>query len=229
MAAFSIRCDSPVLVAEFTQPHAILSWSLTRPGFTIATSVAWLHVHDDDLPLGVDPARLLTDRMAAAGLQDAIPLMTSRDVRRHHVAQALAGLGADAVTATCLATVGLGNAARIGTSPAPHGGAGTINILVHVDRPLAQGALVETISIAAQARTVALTDLAWSPYGAVVTGTGTDCIVIAAPPGADAEQFAGLHTNIGAAVGRAVYDAVHSGSRAWITEQQPPTKIARTA
>lgn len=225
MTAFSIRCDSPVLVAEFAQPHAILSWSLTRPGFTVASRVAWLHVRDDDLPLGVDPARLLTDRMAKAGLQDAVPLMTSRDIRRHHVAQATAG----PATATCLATVGLGNATRIGARPAPHHGAGTINLLVHVDRPLSPGALVETISIAAQGRTVALTDLAWSPHGAVVTGTGTDCIVIAAPPGADAEQFAGLHTNIGAAIGRAVHDAVLSGGRAWISEQQRPANIARNA
>lgn len=217
MKAISIRCDGAILLAEFARPHAILSWSLTRPGFTMAGGVAWLHVRNDDLPLGVDPAVVLRDRMAAAGLQDAVHLMTSRDVRRHHVAEASVG----PATATCLATVGLGNAGRIGAAPAPRAGAGTINLLVHVDRPLSRAAFVETISMAAQARTVAVVDLGWRPRGEVVTGTGTDCIVVAAPPGNRAERFAGLHTDIGAAVGRAVYDAVHIGGTAWVAEQAP--------
>ncbi|MDQ2634100.1 MAG: adenosylcobinamide amidohydrolase [Pseudomonadota bacterium] len=219
MKALSIRCDSPILIAEFGQPQAMLSWSLTRPGFTTANSVAWLHVRDDDLPLGIDPVRLLRERMSAAGLEDAVHLMTSRDIRNHHLAEASAG----PATATCLATVGLGNAGRVGATPSPHGGAGTINLLVHVDRPLSQAALVEAISIAAQARTVAVVDLGWKPHGEVATGTGTDCIVVAAPAsmraGMRAEQFAGLHTDVGAAVGRAVYDAVFLGGNIWVAEQ----------
>jgi len=215
MKAFSIRCDSPILIAEFTQPHAMLSWSLTRPGFTSASSVAWLHVRDDDLPLGLDPVQFLRDRMSAAGLDDAVHLMTSRDIRKYHGAEASAGFA----TASSLATVGLGNATRIGSAPVLHERAGTVNLLVHVNRPLSQAAFVETISIAAQARTVALIDCRWRPRGEVVTGTGTDCIVVAAPPGNPKEQFAGLHTDIGTAVGRAAYDAVTFGAKAWIAEQ----------
>ncbi len=214
MKAFSIRCDNPVLVAQFERPHAMLSWSLTRPGFAVASRVAWLYVRNDDLPLGLDPVRFLKERMSSMGLDDAVHLMTSRDIRKHHVAEASAG----PATATCLATVGLGNAARVGTAPTPHECGGTINLLVHVDRPLSQAAFVEAISIATQARTVALVDQEWKPHGEFVTGTGTDCIVVAAPPGDPEEQFAGLHTDIGAAVGRAAYDAVMLGAKAWIAE-----------
>ena len=214
MKAFSIRCDSPILVAEFERPQAMLSWSLTRPGFTVAGSVAWLHVRDDDLALDVDPIRFLNDRMAKAGLEDAVHLMTSRDVRKNHAAEASVG----SATASCLATAGLGNAERIGTAPTAHTSAGTINVLVHVDRPLSQAAFVETISIAAEARTVAVVDLAWKPRGDIVTGTGTDCIVVAAPPGDREERFAGLHTDVGAAVGRAVRDAVALAAKTWIVE-----------
>jgi adenosylcobinamide amidohydrolase len=78
---------------------------------------------------------------------------------------------------------------------------------------------VETISIAAQARTVAVIDAGWKPHGKIVSGTGTDCIVVASAPGNQEEQFAGLHTDIGAAVGRAVHDAVALGAKAWIAEQ----------
>jgi adenosylcobinamide amidohydrolase len=195
----------------------MLSWSLTRPGFTSANNVAWLYVRDDDLPLGLDPVQFLKDRMSATGLDDAVHLMTSRDIRKHHVAEASVGLA----TATCLATVGLGNATRIGSAPVPHERAGTVNLLVHVNLPLSQAAFVETVSIAAQARTVALVELEWKPHGEVVTGTGTDCIVVAAPAGNPKEQFAGLHTDIGSAVGRAAYDAITFGAKAWIAEQPP--------
>ena len=214
-SAFSVRCGDGFLVAGFARDHAILSWSLTRPGFTRARRVAWLHVRDAELSLERDPADLLEARMAAAGLEDVVHLMTSRDVRHHHVGRACVG---NAV-ATCLATVGLGNAVRIGAPPHAHRGAGTINLLVHVDRPLSGAALVETISIAAQARTVAIVDLDWKPRGEVVTGTGTDCIVVATPLGSPTEQFAGLHTDVGVAVGRAVHAAVAAGGKLWIEEQ----------
>lgn len=214
--AFSVRCADRILVATFARTHLALSWSLTRPGFTQIRHVAWLHVRDDELSVDRDPAVLLEERMAAAGLQDAVHLMTSRDVRQHHMARACVGNA----TATCLATVGLGNAVRIGAPPHRCRGAGTINILVHVDRPLSAAALIETISIAAQARTVAIVDLAWKPQGEVVTGTGTDCIVVASPADAPAEQFAGLHTDVGVAVGRAVHQAVARGGKVWIGEQE---------
>lgn len=192
----------------------MLSWSLTRPGFVIASSVAWLHVRDDDLPLDVDPALFLEKRMAAEGHGNAVHLMTSRDVRNHHTAQAVSG----AVGAACLATVGLGNAGRVGEHPATNASVGTINLLAHVDRPLSSAAMIEAISIATQARTAAVIDLDWRPNGIAVTGTGTDCIVVAAPCDDGGEKFAGLHTDVGAALGRAVYDAVRQGGHVWIRE-----------
>lgn len=214
MAAFSISCAGPFLVAEFAEPQAMLSWSLTRPGFATSRKVAWLQVWNDDLPIDVDPAVLLKTRMAAAGHGDAVHLMTSRDVLHHHLTEAASG----SVKAACLATVGLGNAGTVGAGPATTAPFGTINLLVHVDRPLASGAMIEAISIATQARTAAVIDLDWRRDGRPVTGTGTDCIVVAAPHG-EGEQFAGLHTDIGAALGRAVYDAVHQGGLVWVGEQ----------
>ncbi|PWB84546.1 MAG: hypothetical protein C3F11_00765 [Methylocystaceae bacterium] len=46
-------------------------------------------------------------------------------------------------------------------------------------------------------------------------GTGTDRIVIAAPQGDGVEYCVGLHTDIGEAIGRAVYDAAFEGARTW--------------
>ncbi|WP_245444962.1 adenosylcobinamide amidohydrolase [Pseudaminobacter soli (ex Li et al. 2025)] len=205
----------PFLVAEFASPQAMLSWSLTRPGFVTSRKVAWLEVRNADLPLDVDPIALLETKMAEVGHEDAVHLMTSRTVRKHHFAAASFGQA----NASCLATVGLGNADRVGESPAISMPAGTINRLAHVDRPLSTAALIEAMSIASEARTAAIMDLNWRQNGKPVTGTGTDCIVIAAPDGEKPEQFAGLHTDIGAAIGRAVYDVVRQGGELWIAEQ----------
>jgi adenosylcobinamide amidohydrolase len=216
METFSVLCAGPILVAEFAVPQTVLSWSLTRPGFVTVRKVAWLHVRNDDLSLGVDPARLLETRMAAAGHADAVHLMTSRHVERHHLASAVSG----AATAACLATVGLGNAARVGAPPQQAARVGTINLLAHVDRPLSQAALIEAVSIATEARTAAIIDLDWRQGGNTVTGTGTDCIAVAASSMDGGDNFAGLHTDIGAAIGRAVYDAVSQGGALWVEEQR---------
>jgi adenosylcobinamide amidohydrolase len=48
------------------------------------------------------------------------------------------------------------------------------------------------------------------------TGTGTDCIAVAAPAGSC--TYAGLHTDIGEAVGTAVYRATLAGARDWMDE-----------
>lgn len=218
MKAFAVTCAGPVLTATFLQPQTMLSWSLTRPGFVTARSVAWLRVSDADLPIGVDPAAMLETRLAAAGQADAVQLMTSRDVGKNHRAEAVCGNA----TASCLATVGLANAGRVGEPSGPGAVAGTINLLAHVDRSLSPAALIEALSIAAAARTAAIIDLGWRRDGKVVTGTGTDCIVVAAPQmgTGTGEAFAGLHTDIGAAIGRAVYDAVRRGGLEWIAERK---------
>lgn len=214
---FHITCQQPYLVTAFHEPQTLLSWAMIRPGFQVGRKVAWLEVRDADLPQDLDPFAFLENRMAAAGHDDAIALMTSRDVRRHHLAQAEAGT----VSATCLTTVGLGNAMRVGcwqASPPPPL-LGTINILVHVSCALSQAALIETISIVSQARTAAVLALDYRPHGEAVSGTGTDCIVVAAPQTGEPAQFAGLHTPVGEAVGAAVLSAVSEGGAVWCQER----------
>lgn len=213
-ALFSVRCDRPLLVASFAAPQTMLSWAMARPGFQSARRVAWLEVSRADLTLEVDAQALLEDRLAAEGLTDAVAMMTSRDVRSARVAQAASGTA----RAQCLATVGLNNAVRAGAAMAASG-PGTINLLLATAEPLTQSALIETLSIATEARTAAVIDLAWHVAGGVATGTGTDCVVVAAPEAEGGAAYAGLHTDIGVAVSKAVYEAVTAAGRAWIAER----------
>ncbi|HEV3193757.1 MAG TPA: adenosylcobinamide amidohydrolase, partial [Polyangiaceae bacterium] len=89
-----------------------------------------------------------------------------------------------------------------------------------VDVALSALALLEALAIAAEARTAAILEVgvASSRSGKPATGTGTDCIVIASPKARAGAPYAGKHTDIGAAIGAAVLDAVRVGARAWQNE-----------
>lgn len=212
MPTLSVDCRRPLLVAEFDQLHRMLSWSITQPGLYVGTKVAWLEVRDSDLPIGIDPKKFIIEKMTDNGLTDAVGLITSRDVRANHRAQSVV----EDVTADCLTTVGLSNAERVGSRfMRSFAQVGTINTLVHVTSPLSDAALLEAISIATQARTAAVIDGKVMRDEVAVTGTGTDCIVIAAPLGEPEVGFAGLHTALGQAVGAAVYKATRDGVHDW--------------
>ena len=185
---------------------------MLRPGFHTAHRVAWLEIHNRDLPPELDASQVIRDRVGHAGLDDAVVFVTSRDVRRHHLER----VAVETERATCLTTVGLSNGERVGLrlhKPPPL--AGTINTLVQVSRPLSEAALIEAVSIATEARTAAVLDSGERRKGVAVTGTGTDCIAIAAPVGDDAAVFAGKHTAIGECIGAAVYKATAEGIRTW--------------
>jgi len=204
---FVVRCAPPFLIAGFSTPQRVLGWSLLHPGFATIRDVVWVEARDRDLGPEVDPRRFLRERIADAGLPDALAQMTSRDVRRWR----LCTRAIEGVEAACLATVGLTNGERVGARRPVSAAAGTINTLIHVSRPLTDGAMVEAISVVAEARTAAILE-SRPQGGAAITGTGTDCIVVAAPCAGTPEPWAGLHTAVGEAIGAAVYRAVRAGA-----------------
>lgn len=217
MLPFDIECTRPWLVAHFSQTQRMVSWSLNRPGFVEASQVAWRQVGSDDLVAGLDPAAWFAAKLDDAELSSAVGMMTSRDVGSyvHRLARV------EDVEAHCLMTLGLNNGEHIGRRAGADEAAGTINILCHVATPLNDAALLEAASLVTQARTVALVEAGYKRPGheAIVTGTGTDCIVMAAPLGPLPAPYAGMHTAIGAAVGACVLEATRMAVRQWVEER----------
>ena len=211
---FVVECKPPFLIARLSSPHRTLGWSLLHPGFSIVRDVVWAEVRNRDVGPGVDPALLLRTKLIEAGFPDALGLMTSRDITRRRLSEACV----EDAHAACLTTVGLSNAERVGSRRRAEAAAGTINTLVRVSRPLADGALVEAISIAAEARTAAMIESRLPGSTPAMTGTGTDCIVVAAPCEGEPVSCAGLHTAIGEAIGAAVYRATREGAEEWDAE-----------
>lgn len=216
----AIALEPPFIVVSFAEPHRILSWSMLRPGLQVARRVTWIEVRNKDLPDDVDAAEVIRARISDAGYSDAVVFVTSRDITRHHFAHECV----EDLHARCLTTVGLSNSERVGmrfNEPPPF--TGTINTLVHVAQPLSDAAMIEAISIATEARTTAVVDAGIRRRGAIVTGTGTDCIAVAAPLGISPAPYVGKHTAIGEAIGAAVYRATSEGIRVWKADWEAAT------
>jgi adenosylcobinamide amidohydrolase len=220
---FRLELRPPFLIVRFDDEQRTLGWSLTKPGFGAARDVVWIEVRDADLGPHVDPVDFVRTKLSAKGLDHAAAFMTAREIDRHHVAQSRVGVA----VVTCITTVGLANGEKVRERRLSHDRvAGPINTLVHVSRALSPGAFVESISIATQARTAAIMDTNKLRDGPGITGTGTDCIIIAAPVAGAAATCAGLHTELGEAIGAAVYDATYAGAAEWSAEVKSKAKTS---
>lgn len=201
------------LRVRFDDDCTMLGFPLVGGVRTTGRTVLWHEVRNGELPLDVDPARLVTDRLTAMGEPLAPTFLTSRSLAHVHARTEQSG----AARATAIATVGLGNALRVGDSPGTCQMVGTINVLCHASAPLTEAAMLEAFAVAVEARTVAIhgTAIASRRSGGIATGTGTDCVIIAAPMHAEAEPYAGKHTALGHVIGLAVREAVTEGALRW--------------
>jgi len=207
----TIVLDDRFLIVEFSEPHLCLSWAVIGGGTIVARRVIWHQVYDRELSLETDPVALFEDRLGAHGLTNSgvIGLMTSADLSDYVESSA----EADGLEVRSIATVGLGNLLRAGDPPGPPTGVGTINLVVWTSAALSPLGRLEALSIAAEARTLAVreADLVSTYSSEPASGTGTDCIVIAAPIADAGLVYAGKHTTVGHLIGRTVEEAVRVG------------------
>lgn len=220
----TVTLNQPWLEFDLGQVMQVLSWAPHGAGCHRARRILWRQVRNADLPADLDVAKWLDAQMHRRGAGAEVCMLTSRDISVYHVARK----NIESHDVLAVATVGLSNAERVGhrvnrtgrdwnrdLSSAQEAGFGTINIALRLSTPLSQIGLLEAMSIATQARTLAVLDAAHVlPDGAgLATGTGTDCIAVAAPEGS--QHYAGLHTALGEAIGQAVLQAVSEGARVW--------------
>lgn len=217
----SVTLTHPWLNWDLGNIHDCLSFAPYRSGFVAARHIVWREVRNADLPLEFDVIGWLEGEVATHMPHPAetIAMLTSRDIHFHHHHHVVIG----DTEAEALVTLGLSNAERIGTrrlaAPEEYG---TINIAARLNRHLDRSAMLEAMTIIAQARTTAVLE---SGYKIMVdgtamraTGTGTDCITLACTADTDRlETFAGLHTEIGHALGLAVYEAMRAGCHTYLS------------
>jgi adenosylcobinamide amidohydrolase len=198
------------LVIALPPGYRALGWAPLGGGLKHAAAILNHQIALDDRT-ATDAAGEYLSRLARSmGLapRRTIAMMTGASVRRGGFASMRrAQLG---VSAWCSA--GCSNALRVGDrATAARSAAGTINIAVAVSRALTIPAFIEAIQIAVEARVLAIQQAAVlsSRSGLQATGTGTDCVVVAAPDGSGknrggAIDYCGKHTVAGELIGRAV-------------------------
>jgi len=207
------------LIVDFERPQVMLSWAIHQGGKTNAKTVAWYQVDAGEFGHVTDPKAFLRQKLQAASIPDAVGLLTSANLGAYVETEKISGV----LSATCIATVGLSNALRVGdpirtTVPSK---IGTINILCHVSMPLTEEAHLEALSLVAEARSAAVleADIQSTQTGLQATGTGTDCIVMAAPnidlDTTEPLRYVGKHTEAGHLIGQTVLKAMRRGIDLW--------------
>lgn len=195
------------LLVTFDGPRRVLSSAVLGGGIGVAHG--WLNATVATDYGRLDPAADLAERAAALGCRwPLVGMLTAVDVarcerRRRGVAEAFA-------------TVGVGHAlAAAGTRPRAVPAVGTINLLVLIDAPLDDAALVGAAQTAIEAKAQALAAAGVPAANADchATGTATDAICVAALPGGG-QPFAGPATAVGADLAHAVHGAVLAGALA---------------
>jgi len=205
------------------RPHSCVShapfgggWSTSR--CRAARVIAIHETRNDELTLEVDAIALLEKRMERIDPR-GIGMWTSRRVSSAIVIASQAD-DDHHVRAVALVTAGLSNAVRVGDTPGPLAGWGTINIACHISVPLSTTALLEAMAVAVEARTAAVLEarVGSRRSAGIATGTGTDCVAMMTPEGSPAAAYAGKHTAIGHVVGDAVYRATDTAITQWKQE-----------
>ena len=200
-------------------PWLVLGWAPLGGGFTHADLVINHQIELDDRAATEAPAAHLARLVRALGHDPrrAVAMMTGAQVAR----AGRATRGRDGLIVGAWSSAGCTNALRVGdraTAGVPRAfqpdrpemrriTPGTINIIVAINQPLTRSAMTEALQIAVEARVAAIHDAGVTSVrsGAIATGTGTDCIAIAAPASrANSIIYCGKHTLPGELIGRAV-------------------------
>jgi adenosylcobinamide amidohydrolase len=212
--AFSLERSDRFLHLDFAEPHDCLSWAIVGGGRQRATRVTWCQVSRGELPEDADPRALVESWIAEERRASQVVLMTSRNLDAFELEVARDGEW----SATCLATVGLGNALRPGDSAQFVPPVGTINLGVVLSHRLSEGAALEALSLATAARSLAVSEagVTSEESGAAASGTGTDCVLIASPATGTPLPWVGMHTKPGELLGRCVLEATRRGVEAWL-------------
>ncbi len=200
----------PWMTVRFPGQWRALSFAPYRPGDVACSEVLWREVRDADLSEGFDALGWLAGEVSS---HQSVAMLTSRNVERRVIDR----VEVEGVAAEAVATVGMSNAERIGRRRARGVGYGTINVVVAVSEGMTATGRLEALSLAASARTAAVLEAGVQIESGAATGTGTDCLVVASPPGETG--FAGMHTAVGEAIGAVVYAAVRRGVDEWLVER----------
>jgi adenosylcobinamide hydrolase len=213
---FNQRVMEETLVLSFRRPMQVVSWAVLNGG--LRSDVVHIINHHVGAHVANElPAKTLRRVVGRLNLKGTVVgMMTAADIRRHFVSRVIH----EEMQACAVATDGCGNLAAVGEtgnfiegkSQPMH--VGTINLIVAVNCGFTPKAMLEALAIATEAKVKAVFEagLRSKVNSELATGTGTDCVAIAAGP-ERRYRICGKHTKWGELIGRASLESVRSALR----------------
>ncbi|MBS7288461.1 MAG: adenosylcobinamide amidohydrolase [Candidatus Freyarchaeota archaeon] len=194
--------DEKSVLVTFPSECRAISSAVLEPGITKIDGVLILQVPvdyssdapEEDLRRAVETLKL---KGRLAGLMTAANVGKVFTVKR---------LSSDGLVVTVAVTAGTSNALVAGEAVAGDAPrvAGTINVVVFVNKALTDGGLVNAVITVTEAKCLALRVLGFN-----AGGTSTDAVIVACPDGGEEKlRYTGPATRVGALISRAVRDAV---------------------
>jgi iron complex transport system ATP-binding protein len=206
-SAFTLKQNEEVIHIEFERPLRTISNGVIGEGIQWIRHFCNFHVdkHYDCSDPQAD-VRQWMERLQIP-VEQAVGMMTAVSLSE----MVFISKKVEQIQFLAMVTAGVGNAVDISCDAVPDKmrRIGTINTMVFMDSHLTDGALVNAIMSATEAKTKALSDLKVKDpkTETIATGTSTDSLLIAATQEGEATPYAGSGTIIGKGIGQIVYEA----------------------
>jgi adenosylcobinamide hydrolase len=218
---FELKQTSDHVCVSFSTEHPVISSAVFNGGACVASNILIMKVGENfegKKQVAVNPEITLADyckQLQLSGTTVGMMTSTSMDSFR------LASRSSQGVEVTAMVTAGISNARCAGDRAddrffQKYGNpTGTINIIILTTATMSRAAMVESVMLAAEAKTVAMRELGVkSPLsGTIATGTGTDAIAVANGAGPVTVRYCGKHVIFGEMLASAVIEAITESLR----------------
>lgn len=214
--AYQIRQTDRFIHISFEQPLRTISNGVNGEGLQWTRHFCNFHVNLDYN--GSDPKGEMREWLKELDIpfEQAVGMMTAVVLKN----AAFECNQSEHYSLFVMATAGVSNAMDITNvlQHEPSVSPGTINIMVFIDGHLTDGAMVNAVISATEAKSKALYDMnIRDPRShTLATGTSTDSLLIAATQQGEPTPYAGSGTEIGKLIGRTVYQAVQQALKNYL-------------
>ena len=213
---FELKQTPEHICVGFSTERPVLSSAVFNGGACIASNILIMQVAENfegTKQIVENPENTLAEYCRQLQLSGTtVGMMTSASMDSFRlVSRSLQG-----VEISALVTAGISNARCAGdradrrTFQTDTDPTGTINIIILTNAMMSYAAMVESVMLATEAKTVAMRKLGVkSPVsGAIATGTGTDAIAVANGFGSETIRYCGKHVLFGEMLASVVIEAI---------------------
>jgi adenosylcobinamide amidohydrolase len=213
---FELKQTPEHIRVVFNTERPVLSSAVFNGGACTASNILIMQVaenFDGTKQIVENPENTLAEYCRQLQLSGTtVGMMTSASMDSFR----LASRSSQGVAISVLVTAGISNARCAGdradwrTFQTDADPTGTINIIILTNAMMSHAAMVESVMLATEAKTVAMRKLGVkSPVsGAIATGTGTDAIAVANGFGSETIRFCGKHVLFGEMLASVVIEAI---------------------